>query len=80
MSLVSNQNYRTLLPVRGATEHVHLVPATTSVEGLSLCGQTGPLDKYGRTKFQRIRRGGGRKLCNACHAASCREPTRIDWP
>jgi hypothetical protein len=70
-------SFRWLVPVKGATEHVHLVPKETGVEGYSLCGQRGPLDRYARARFRRVYRGG--KLCNACHVVSCREPSRIAW-
>lgn len=76
--LITNMNFRILYAVRGATEHAHLAPRETFPDGLTLCGQFGPLDARGRQRFTRIRSKPG-KWCNACAVAACREPTRVDW-
>lgn len=45
--------------------------------GAALCGATADLDAYRRPRWRRSRTA--RHVCNACHAAACRMPTRISW-
>ncbi len=69
-----------VVPVRGGGPRAHLIHRDkgAGVRGSSLCGQEGPLDRYGYPKFSRVH-GRAAEVCNACHAVACRENARIDW-
>lgn len=68
-----------LIPVRARGSEVHYVnDCPDPLRSHTLCGQVGPLDRYGRPKLRSVHGRGG-KVCNACHAASCAAPSRILW-
>ena len=72
-------SFRWLSAVRAGGATVHLVPRIeVGTPGPSLCGEVAPFTDRGTQRWRRVARGGG-KVCNACHAESTSEPSRIDW-
>jgi hypothetical protein len=68
------------MPVRSAGAVIHLAPRDGSTYGeppRALCGEQAPRTERGTPRW-RVHAAGG-KVCGTCHAASCAEPTRIDW-
>lgn len=80
--LVDAVLYRWLRGVRQYGSIVHYVLRDEvdrkPVPGVTLCGATAPHTERG-TRRWRIVHGAGGKVCGTCHAASCSEPSRVDW-
>ena len=82
-TLVDCLSFAWLLPVSRGASRMHYIRrdgqiAKLGKNGPALCGELGKPDRYGVPKWRVLRAAKGH-VCASCHAAACREPTRIDW-
>lgn len=77
--LVDCLSFRWLKPVRGLGPAVHLIERDIAYTvPPALCTAQPTVTARG-TPTWRVVHAKGVKICNACHAKACAEPSRIDW-
>lgn len=77
--LIDCLSFRWLKPVRGFGPTVHLIERDIAYTvPKALCGALPTKTERG-TPTWRVVHARGVRICMACHAASCVEPSRIDW-